>query len=86
MFIRKSLFIPCHRNYRRDPSSLYTFVAVFDALYELHDEALHHCLSKYGTVSNIRRCNLHGYDGIQSGTRVVKMDLVESIPSFMRFG
>ena len=61
-------------------------MAVFDALYELQDEALHHRLSKYGTVLNIRRCNLHGYDGIQSGTRVVKMDLVESIPSFMRFG
>ena len=86
LFVRKSSFIPRRHNYSRDPSSPYTFVAVFDAPYELLDEALAHRLSKYGTVLNIRRCNLHGYEGVQSGTRVIKMELVESIPSFMRFG
>ena len=86
LFVRKSSFIPRHHIYSRDPSSPYTFVAVFDAPYELIDEGLAHRLSKYGTVLNIRRCNLHGYEGVQSGTRVIKMELVESIPSFMRFG
>ena len=61
-------------------------MAVFDAPYELLDEALSHRLGCYGTVMNIRRCGLQGYDGIQNGTRVVKMKLNESIPSFLRFG
>ena len=87
LFIQKSAFISRSRNkFRRNPSSLFTFIIVFDAPYELLAEALSHCLSKYGSVYNIRRSNLHGYDGIQNGTRVVKMDLVESIPSFLRFG
>lgn len=39
LFVRKSFFIPRHHNYSQDPSSPYTFVAVFDAQFELLDEA-----------------------------------------------
>ena len=60
-------------------------MVIYDAPYELLDEALSHRLSHYGSVHRIRRFGLHGYDGIQSGTRVSIMELSESIPSFTRF-
>ena len=82
-FLRQSSFIS--RRARRNSSS-FTFVVIYDAPYELLDEALSHRLSHYGSVHGIRRCGLQGYDGIQSGTRVARMELSESIPSFMRFG
>ena len=66
-FLRKSSFIS--RRARRNSSS-FTFVVVYDAPYELLDEALSHRLSHYGSVHGIRQCGLQGYDGIQSGTRV----------------
>lgn len=43
---------------------MFTFVAVFDAPYELLNEALSHRLSKYGSVYSICPSNLDGYDGI----------------------
>ena len=61
-------------------------VVIYDAPYEPLDEALSHLLSHYSSVHGIRRCGLQGYDGIHSGTRVARMELSESIPSFMRFG
>ena len=82
-FLRQSSFIS--RRARRNSSS-FTFVVIYDAPYELLDEALSHRLSHYGSVHGIRRCGLQGYDGIHSGTRVARMELSESIPSFMRFG
>ena len=91
LFLCKSSFIPRRRSSssssRYDSSSsIFTFVAVFDAPYELLDGALSHRLSRYGTVFDIRRCMLYGYNGIQTGTRVFKMQLNESIPSYLRFG
>ena len=90
LFIKKSAYIPKRFSSTRGgasrSSSPYTFVAVYDLPYELLDGALKHRLSRYGTVHNIRRCGVQGYEGIQSGTRVVKMELQQSIPSFLRFG
>ena len=81
--LSQSSFIsrPARRN-----SSSFTFVVIYDAPYELLDEALSHRLSHYGSVHGIRRCGLQGYDGIHSGTSVARIELSESIPSFMRFG
>ena len=82
LFLRKSSFIRRHRN----SSSTCTFVVVYDTPFELSDEALAHRLSRYGSVLGFRRCNLQGYEGIKNGTRVARMELSESIPSFLRFG
>ena len=90
LFLKKSSYIPKRfSSSRSGPSttkSPFTFVAVYDLPYELLDSALKHRLSRYGNVRNIRRCGLQGYEGIQNGTRVVKMELRQSIPSFLRFG
>ena len=82
LFLRKSSFIRRHRN----SSSTCTFVVVYDTPFELSDEALAHRLGRYGSVLGFRRCNLQGYEGIKHGTRVVRMELSESIPSFLSFG
>ena len=82
LFLRKSSFIRRHRN----SSSTCTFVVVYDTPFELSDEALAHRLSRYGSVLGFRGCNLQGYEGIKNGTRVARMELSESIPSFLRFG
>ena len=91
IFLRKSSLITRYRtsSQRRRPSSSsspFTFVACFDAPYELPDSALSHRLSLYSSVISVRRCGLQGYDGVLNGTRVVKMELEESIPSFLHFG
>ena len=88
LFLKKSAFIPKRSSSTRPGSSTfpYTFVAIYDLPYELLDSALKHRLSRYGNVCSIRRCGLQGYEGIQNGTRVVKMELQQSIPSFLRFG
>ena len=82
-FLSQSLFIsrPARRN-----SSSFTFVVIYDAPYELLDETLSHRVSHYGSVHGIRRCGLQGYHGTHGGTRVARMELSESITSFMRFG
>ena len=47
LFLRKSAFIPRSRSsFCRANNSMYTFVAVFDAPYELLDGAIAHRLSK----------------------------------------
>ena len=90
LFLKQSAYIPKRfSSSRPGPSttkSHFTFVAVYDLPYELLDSALNHCLSRYGNVRNIRRCGLQGYAGVQNGTRVVKMELQQPIPSFLRFG
>ena len=58
-------------------------LVLYDTPFELSDEALAHCLSRYGSVLGSSRFNPQGYEGIQNGIRVVRMQLSESVhPSY----
>lgn len=65
---------------------LTVFVAVYDAPFELLDDATKHCFSYCGTVLSARCCKLQDYPDVYNGIRVFKCDLDDSIPSFLRFG
>lgn len=52
---------------------------MYDTPFELSDEALARRLSRYGSVLGSSRFNPQGYEGIQNGIRVVRMQLSESV-------
>ena len=61
-------------------------VFVYDAPFELPDDALAHRLSQYGDVKKIIRRTHLGYGRIETGVRIAKMVIHDPIPSFLRFG
>ena len=61
-------------------------VTIFDAPFELPDEALKHRLSKYGQVFSVKRNVYSAYNHVQTGIRTARMHIDHSVPSFLRFG
>lgn len=61
-------------------------VAIFDAPYDLPDDALRYRLGSFGTVVGIKRLHYSAYTHIETGVRSTRMYLDRPIPSFLRFG
>ena len=63
------------------------FVAVYDAPYELANEAIAHRLSRYGNIESHRRSSMQNHPSIHNGNRTFCFNrLSKHIPSFIRFG
>ena len=69
----------------RSTDTIYS-VFVYDAPFELPDDALAHRLSQYGEVKKIIRRTYLAYGRIETGVRIAKMLIHDPIPSFLRFG
>ena len=87
-FLQQSPWIPRRNN---TGSSLpradgVTYVTIYDAPFELSDQALEYRLSPFGSVVSKRRSRVPGYSNVLNGHRVFGMKLNQSIPSFLRFG
>lgn len=62
------------------------YVAVYDAPYELSNEAIAHGLSRYGNIESHRRSSMQNHPSIHNGNRTFCFSrLNKHIPSFMRF-
>lgn len=90
IFLKKSSFVS-----RRQASNCNlvphfnrrVFVAVYDAPYELANEAIAHRLSRYGNIESHRRSSMQNHPSIHNGNRTFCFSrLSKHIPSFMRFG
>ena len=86
-FLQKSPWIPRRNNTGSSlPSAVgVTYVTIYDAPFELSDQALEYRLSPFGSVVSKRRSRVPGYSNVL-GHRVFGMKLNQSIPSFLRFG
>lgn len=61
-------------------------VFVYDAPYELHDDALGLCMQAFGDVKSVKKLKYAGYD-LETGVRLVRMSFDRCHPpSFLRFG
>jgi len=69
----------------QDAQSSLTFVTIFDAPYELPDEAISRILRPYGRVKTHRR-QIHRGTTIETGVRTVRMNIDKPIPSYIRVG
>ena len=88
-FLQKSSFIVRKSHCVAHPAGkVIIFVNIFDAPYELSDNAIVHRLKKYGIVHSQRRGKVQGYFDIYNGTRTYGMTLFDNwhIPCYIRFG
>ncbi|KAK3731905.1 hypothetical protein QZH41_005542 [Actinostola sp. cb2023] len=69
----------------QDAEKALTYVTVFDAPFELPDDALVEILEPYGLVKSWRR-QLHHGTSIETGIRTVRIVLGKPVPSMLRVG
>ena len=69
----------------QDAEKALTYLTVFDAPFELPDEALRGILEPYGLVKSCRR-QLHQGTAIETGIRTVRIVLGKPVPSTLRVG
>ncbi|KAK3728108.1 hypothetical protein QZH41_014265, partial [Actinostola sp. cb2023] len=69
----------------QDAQSSLTFVTIFDAPYELPDDAIKRILRPYGRVKTQRR-QVHRGTTIETGIRTIRMNIDKPIPSYIRVG
>lgn len=88
-FLQKSPWIPRRdNNYQSSSLSIdgVTYVTIYDAPFELSDQALEYRLRPYGSVVSKRRSRVPGYKNVLNGHRVFGMKFNQVVPSFLRFG
>lgn len=89
VFLKNSAFVSRRRasNYNLLPGARRVYVAVFDAPYELSNEAIAHRLAPYGEIESHRRASIQNRPDVYNGNRTFYFRrLQKHIPSFMRFG
>lgn len=88
-FLKKSSFVAHRKASYNIPggSTRRTFVAVYDAPFELSNEAIAHRLAPYGKIDSHQFSVMQNHPGIYNGNRTfVFTPLRKHIPSFMQFG
>lgn len=80
----RDLFSKKSKSIARQPDAVIT-VWIYDAPYELPDDAIKHHLSSYGNVQKIYRRTYPGYH-VETGVRTARMIIDRPLPSFLRFG
>lgn len=75
------------RKYPTHPASgPLVFLTVYDAPYELSDDAIEYRLRPFCKVFSRRRGKVHGFPDVCNGLRHYRVRLEQSVPCYMRFG
>lgn len=85
-FLQHSPLIERRRFATHPDSEPLVFLTIYDAPYELSDDAFEHRLRPFCKVFSRRRGRLQGFRDTCNGLRHYRVSLERSIPCYMRFG